>query len=460
MERMNKNMKVMYNPQFIFQKLPLEAQIFHFDGNDDYLKVQIALEKEENRKGWLNAIERTKQDVENFISVLNKSNNIMNSNLLQYIYNQEFMRLAQFPSIDTLLLCFNCSQEKFNANYIKLVIEREYELSLNIIRQQYPVLFEQYKNILFPKIYEILRPTEISGISIDNTQLTRDIFGGIQEHDNLTFQSTLKMRKLILNIDGKIFLKKNIQRTKDELMLDLYVYNAINSLYYNNKTQYVTLKQIKNLLYGDDSRVSKKQEQIIKSSIDFLNNISLEISFNNINKYIDVIFNTRKENLKNFIKGYLGDNYVYKGLLLDVSYTQYRTNNGKTSVAIKIESPVVPYAFALALKQIIHVPSCILKEVNEDYERIDELIMLSSIYLCSFTKTKKIGYSAVNKKRILRLDTLFEKLNLTDVSNQNIRNVRSKLYKHIGYVFEKLKENKIIKSFAYEKQHRKIYFES
>lgn len=446
------------------QNLSIEAQVFQFNGNCDDVRVQKALEEIENQKILLNSIEQTKSDVKGFISALGKHEEDIDEKLLQRIYNDSFIDLEQFPSINTLILFYNHYNGKLDEEYIKSVIEHEYALFLNIIKKYHPLLYKEYEDILCSNLYKIHCVNNVEGLCIDNSQLIRDIFLSIEKYCNShavvnVFCSNFKMRKFMLNIDGNLSLKEKIIRTKSELLLDFYVYNAIATLYYNNKNPYITLKQIKNTLYGDNSRISQKQEAIIKSSIDFLNNIKLELSFYDINKYIDTIFRTRKESLHNFLYNNLDCGYIFKGTLLDTSYVTYQANNRLTGVAVKINSPIIPYAFALSLKQIVNISHNILREVNGDYERIDDLIMLSSIYLCSFVKTRNIGRCVSNKQRVMRLSTLLEKLDLIDTSNQQIRNIRCKLYKHINFVFEKMKEQKVVKSFIYDKPNKKVYFE-
>ena len=453
-----------YNQVAELQNISIEALMFQFNGNCDDVRVRKVLEKIENQKILLNSIRRTKRDVEDFISELGRYEKDIDVGLLQRIYNENFISLEQFPSINTLILFYDYYNGNLNEEYIKSVIEHEYVVSLNIAKKYYPLLYKEYENILYTKLYKIHYVNNVEELCIDNSQLTRDIFLYIEKYCNNhvvtdMFRSNFKMKKFVLSINGKLSLKEKVLRTKSELLLDFYVYNAIATLYYNNKSPYITLKQIKNTLYGDDSRISQKQEAMIKSSIDFLNNIELELSFQNINKYIDTIFHTRKDGLQNFLYDDLDYGYVFKGTLLDVSYITYQANNGLPGVVIKVNSAIIPYAFTRALKQIINIPHNILGEVNGDYERIDDLIMLSSIYSCSFIKSRNIGRCVKKNQRTMRLNTLLEKLDLIDTSNQQIRNIRCKLYKHIKYVFEKMKEQKIVKLFIYDKPSQKIYFE-
>ena len=453
-----------YNQIAELQNISIEALMFQFNGIRDDVRAQKVLKNMENQKVLLNSIRRTKRDIEDFISELSRYEKDINAELLQRIYNENFICLEQFPSINTLILFYEYYNGNLNNEYIKSVIEHEYAVSLDIAEKHYPLLYKEYESILCTELYKIRCANNVEELCIDNSQLTRDIFFSIEKYCNShvvadVFCSNFKVRKFVLSITGKLSLKEKVLRTKSELLLDFYVYNAIATLYYNNKNPYITLKQIKNTLYGDDSRISQKQEAIIKSSIDFLNNVELELSFQNINKYIDTIFRTRKENVQNFLYDDLDYGYVFEGTLLDVSYITYQANNGLPGVAIKVNSPIIPYAFAQALKQIINVPHNILREVNDDYERIDDLIMLSSIYSCSFVKTRNLGRYVKKNQRAMRLNTLLEKLDLIDTSNQQIRNIRCKLYKHIRYAFIKMKERKIVKSFIYDKPNQKIYFE-
>lgn len=421
--------------------------------------IRKILSKPANQVTFLKSLEYLKEDLMTFISQLDISDGIDCDITTQISDKYDSFRndVEYFPSLENILFVFNKSRNICCIDSIKDIICLEYALSLEVVKADFHELYKQVLQLLLPSYSDIAPKEDIRYISIDNSNITRDLFKNIKEGNNLkNMNSEFKIDyNNIVNITFDLDVESG-KRTELQNLLDIYVYNAIHSIFYQGRSNYITLKQIKTQLLGDKRDVTSNQQKMILDSINYLNNIWIYICYSNIADNFDNLKDNRKNDIRMFLDSQLDNNYAVKERLINVSYTGYRTNNGFIAEAIKLIQPSTPYVFARALNQLVGVNLDMLQLANSDHQRVNDINMLSSLYVCHFVQSKNMGIDRRTKKRNMLFSTIFSRLNLTDLSNQAIKNTRCDVHRHVKYIFNVLKDENYIK--WYQNDTKKIMF--
>ena len=267
----------------------------------------------------------------------------------------------------------------------------------------------------------------------ENNTNKEDIFGG----------NTIEFKASISN--------ENKQKRNHTLCLyDFAIFNAINTIYINGETNYITINEIYRNITGKECTTSPQQRKEIKESIEYLRNVVCWCNYKELYTILKTINydNDIKEKLLKILEIYSNDKEgkEYGEHLINCDYCGQRLRTGLEIEGIYLIKPSIFYLIFATLNRIENVNLDIFKCI--DIKRTTLTISIQH-YIVLYLLNKTLS------KTPLHLNTLYRILGLDDIQTNNEpviyrrRAIKIEIFDYCIRIFKCLLKNEYISNCFY-----------
>ncbi|WP_100404249.1 hypothetical protein [Bacillus solitudinis] len=239
--------------------------------------------------------------------------------------------------------------------------------------------------------------------------------GKLSRGKNYRVENSGKNKNLFAKVDFDFTKLPGVTISRNLDWHDRVVHNAIISLYVDGKNEYITPLMIHRAKEGDSrARMTPKQKEDIENSIEILSSARISIDTT---------------------ADYGVDKTIYTGNLIYTKRVDVQHKGEKKEWIYVMEEPIL-YQYAHKKNQIANT---LIQTIKTPVNKTKEIRVLQE-YLLYRIKSKGMS-------RIIRYDTIYEKLGVKEGSESSLRKKRNKIRKAAKAILDDFIDKKVIKGY-------------